>query len=62
METERPFAFFNGAHGKWSKLDFVLYEWRSKNKPFSLWFQKITDVHRANFYVNIEKLVCFIDY
>ena len=23
-ETERPFAFFNGVHGKWCKLDFVL--------------------------------------
>ena len=24
-ESEQPFAFFNGVHGKWCKLDFVLY-------------------------------------
>ena len=25
LESERPFAFFNSVHGKWCKLDFVLY-------------------------------------
>ena len=25
LESERQFAFFNGVHGKWCKLDFVLY-------------------------------------
>ena len=24
-ESEQPFAFFNGVHGKWCKLAFVLY-------------------------------------
>ena len=24
-ESERPFAFFNGVHGKWCKLDFAFY-------------------------------------
>ena len=32
------------------------------NQTFSLWFQKTTGMYRANFYVNIEKLLCFVDY
>ena len=25
LGSERPFALFNGVHGKWYKLDFALY-------------------------------------
>ena len=44
-------CFFTDVYSRWCK--FLLY---LINQPFSLWFQKTTEVCRANFYVNIEKL------
>ena len=57
---------FTAANAKWCKLDFVLYLLMVLNKSaiFSVIPKdnKCVYILRANFYDNIEKLLCFTDY